>query len=221
MRARFFGLGLVTALSAALLTGCTGGGSDQAPITITSTETLTRSPSPTPSAKPFVPPAPATRAPLPAGAAAPAGTVERLCPYIRSGLNQDPYDGPNAADIEGNRIYRTVVLTTLKPVGCRFYFAYGDNHATAEIHPTTFATATDAYNAMVLTARVDPNAIGVPKFAEGADGIRFKTKFYGPDGATDGAFVFAKGKVLVVVYTEQSDNTQNALSLAQAIVGKF
>jgi hypothetical protein len=184
--------------------------------TITSTVVSTR------------PPAPSTFTPVPdkavpvwkQGAKVPAGEVRKLCPYLRSGLDQDPTSLPNAADIEGSRVGRTTVLPGLTPVGCRFWFAYGDD-AIADILPRTFATPTDAHNAMVLTARAGAGATSVPNFAPGVDGISYRTRFDPGDGETDWAFVFAKGKVMVVVHTREATTSQNALYLAQAIVGKF
>jgi hypothetical protein len=167
-------------------------------------------------------PAPAASVkPLPAGEKPRRGEVERSCPYIEAGLDQQPTAGPNVADIEGDRVYRTTVLTGSTPVGCRFYFAYAAHEAIADILPTTFATAAAAHNAMVLTAegggRPDPR----PGFVAGVDGILFRTRFYGPDGAKDWAFVFAKGPVMVVVHTQQTNSPLNAELLGKAVVGKF
>ena len=53
------------------------------------------------------------------------------------------------------------------------------------------------------------------------DGICFTTKFFGPDGAEDWAFAFAKGRVMVVVYTQRTDTSRNALYLAQAIAAQI
>ena len=61
----------------------------------------------------------------------------------------------------------------------------------------------------------------MPNFVPGVDGISFRTSFFGPDGAQDWAFVFAKGPVLVVVHTEEQTTSLNALLIAQAIVAKF
>ncbi len=72
----------------------------------------------------------------------PAGEVEGTCPYIS---NDD------LADAEGDHVYRTSTLVNLKPVGCRFYFYAGPFEAISDILPATFATPTDAYNAMVAT----------------------------------------------------------------------
>jgi hypothetical protein len=56
---------------------------------------------------------------------------------------------------------------------------------------------------------------------KGVTGICFKTKFFGPDGAKDWAFAFAKGKVLVVIYTQRFDTSRNALYIGRAVAAKF
>ncbi|MDR1999262.1 MAG: hypothetical protein LBQ06_04890, partial [Frankiaceae bacterium] len=53
----------------------------------------------------------------------PATETDGTCPYIAS---QD------AADMEGNRVGRTTVLSTTPP-GCRFYFAYNLSQIVLEI----------------------------------------------------------------------------------------
>jgi hypothetical protein len=155
------------------------------------------------------------------GAGPRAGEKDGRCPYIRTGLNEGSDGGVNMADLEGDRIYRTTVLTDLRPVGCRFYFYAPPYEAVAEIRPTTFAAARDAYNAMILTAEAGRSQITAKDFVPGVTGISFQTKFFGPDGRKDWDFVFAKGKVLVGVYTQRSDTSRNALYIARAIAGKF
>src|SRR5206468_3535493 len=120
------------------------------------------------------------------GDTAPKGEKFARCPYIRSGLNQDQdYTGDvNLANLEGDRVSRSALLTQYHPVGCRFYFAYG-TQAIADIRPYTFATTTQAFNAMVLMARTGHNAITERNFVKGLTGISFQTKFYGPDGSRD------------------------------------
>jgi hypothetical protein len=142
----------------------------------------------------------------------PAGQVDGTCPYIAT---QD------AADIEGDRIYRTSVLTTLKPVGCRFYFWCCDYQPIADIRPMTFATAAAAHDAMILTGRAGANTIGVPNLVPGVDAVLYQTRFYGPDGPTDWAATFAKGRVMVTVHTQQNDVSFNAKSFAATIAPKF
>jgi hypothetical protein len=201
-----------------VLAGCTSSGT---PSPSTSTNTRTVTDTATPSGSTFTPaPARAVR-PLPPGVKPHRGERERRCPYIRTGLNQDSGGGVNVADIEGDRIYRTTVITTDHPVGCRFYFYAPPYEAVADIRPTTFATSTDAFNAMVRTAEAGRNQITERNFVPGVTGICYQTRFFGPDGRRDWAFVFAKGKVMVVVHTQRSDTSRNALYLGKAIAGKF
>jgi hypothetical protein len=184
------------------------------------TRTVVETRTPTPSTT-FTP-APVTSVrPLRPGQPAPKGEKNARCPYIRSGLDEDPTRAPNVADIEGNRVYRTTVLTTRTPVGCRFYFEYGDHEAVTDIVPTTFAGAADAHNALVRTAQAGRGVTAYPHFAPGVDGISYQTRFYGPDGDRDWAFAFAKGRVLVVVHTNQDNNSLSARLLGRAIVGKI
>ena len=158
---------------------------------------------------------------LPPGAALPLGEKERRCPYIRTGLNQDAGGAVNMADLEGDRIYRTTVLTAYRPVGCRFYFYAGPYEAVADIRPFTLADPTAAYNAMVLTARTGRNQIAERNFVRGVTGISFQTRYFGPDGRNDWAFAFAKGRAMVAIYTQQAKTAQNAVNIARAVVGRF
>lgn len=173
-------------------------------------------------------PAPATSAARLRGASAPKGERFARCPYIRTGLDQDGYSsGATLANLEGDRVGRTTVLAGYTPVGCRFYFinSYGGvlHEAVADILPTTFATPAAAHNALVLTADAGRSGSqqSQPHFVPGVDGIQYQTRFFGPDGDKDWAFAFARGKVLVVVHTQQSDSPLNALLVGKAIVGKF
>jgi hypothetical protein len=205
--------------AAALVAGCTSSdGAQPSGTTVTHTVVQTRTATPTPT---FTPAPARTVHPLSPGARPGAGEVEKRCPYVRTGLNQESGGGVNMADLEGDRIYRTTVLTKYRPVGCRFYFYAPPYEAVADIRPMTFATTTEAYNAMVLTAEAGRNQITEKNFADGLPGISFQTKYFGPDGRNDWAFVFAKGKLLVGVYTQRSDTSRNAVYIARAIVGKF
>lgn len=143
-------------------------------------------------------------------AARPTGPVREIdssCPYIG---NQQ------VADIEGNRVGRSTVLTST-PRGCRFYFAYADGHMTAQITVRMFATPTDAFNAMTRTGA--PRAIGDPHIADGA--VLYQTRFYPPDGDKDWACTFAAGRHVVTVNTDQTSPSTNARNLARAIAGRF
>jgi hypothetical protein len=163
----------------------------------------------------------ATVHPLAPGSKPRRGEREKRCPYLRTGLNQDAGGGVNMADLEGDRIYRTTVLTRYRPVGCRFYFYAPPYEAVADIRPRTFASAGDAYDAMILTARTGRNLITAKGFVPGLVGISFQTRYFGPDHRRDWAFVFAKGKVMVAIYTQRSDTSRNAVYIAKAIAGKF
>ncbi|MDT4925341.1 MAG: hypothetical protein QOG01_3054 [Pseudonocardiales bacterium] len=213
---------LSVVLAMLVLAGCTSSGSTNGTPgpTVTGTKTVVHTLAPTGPA-PFRPPAPATVRPLAPGAKPHPGEKDKSCPYIRSGLNEDNGGGVNLADIEGDRVYRTTVLTSFRPVGCRFYFYAPPYEAVADIRPRTFRTAVETRNAMILTARTGTELITERNFVKGVDGICFRTKFFGEDGKRDWAFAFAKGKVLVVVYTQRYDTSRNALYIAQAIAGKF
>lgn len=171
----------------------------------------------------YTPPRPAFVHPLPYGARTPKGQKDARCPYIKTGLNQDyDYTGDvNLANLEGDRVYRTTRLTNYHPIGCRFYFYSSPYEAIADIRPYTFHTYTDAFNAMVLTAHTGRDLITEKNFVRGLTGICFRTKYFAQDGSRDWAFVFAKGKRMVVVYTQQNDVSRNALYIAQAIAKKF
>jgi hypothetical protein len=205
------------AVVALLVCGCTQ--SHKTIVRTTTTSTVTSTPT-----LPHVAPDRFVR-PLAPGTSPRAGEVERRCPYIRTGLNQDAngYDesAPNVADIEGDRIYRTTVLTRLHPVGCRFYFYAPPYEAVADIVPRTYPTAVDAHNALIATARLGRDPISQPGFVRGVDGILYRTRFFSDDGMRDWAFAFAKGRVLVVVHTQRKDTSLNALLLGKAVVGKF
>ena len=213
-------LGAVGGLVAAVLlvAGCSSSGSP-APSTTTQTVVSTRTATATPPT--FKPEPVATVRPLVPGAKPRPGEHEKHCPYLRTGLDQDAGGGVNLADLEGDRIYRTTVLTKYHPVGCRFYFYAPPYEAVADIRPQTFATAKDAHDAMILTARTGRTLITAKNFVPGLVGISFQTRYFGPDKRRDWAFVFAKGKVMVAVYTQRSDTSRNALYIAQAIAKKF
>jgi len=158
----------------------------------------------------------------PPDGALPSGEIDGSCPYIKAGLNIEPTSsGADFADLEGDRVQRVTRLTTLDPIGCRFYFQ-GDYHPIGDILPSTYSSAIEAHNAMVATAQVGANARGVPSFVPGADGVSFQTRLNAPDDGNDWAFAFAKGNVMVVVRTNQDRATPaNAENIAKAIVAQF
>ena len=199
------------------LTACSSSSTPAAAgSTITEVQTITRTPTPTPAATTsYVPPPAATVAPLgDEHAAMPAGEVEGTCPYISNDA---------LADAEGDHVYRTATITGLTPVGCRFYFYAGPFEAIADILPMTFANATDAYNAMVATGNAGTGTLGIKDLIPGVDGVSYKTAFFGPDVASGGdwACAFAKGDVMVVVHTQQTNVSFNAKAIATAIAPKF
>jgi hypothetical protein len=205
----------ITAFAVALaLGGCTATATPAPPErTHTTVRTLTAPPT-------YVPRPPRTVAPQPPGSTPARGEVARRCPYIASTPEQNPKR--NVADIEGDHVYRTTVLTRLEPVGCRFYFYAPPYEAIADIAPRRFATARDAHNAMVLTAtRRGSDAMGRPDIVEGVDAVLFRTRFFGPDGARDWACAFAEGTLMVVVHTQRADTSLNALLLARAVAPRM
>ena len=194
-----------------LLAACTSGspGPGDSTHTVVTTITTHRPKRP---AQTFTPAPGTTVIGLPPGASPAAGEQEGSCPYIST---QD------AADTEGNRVYRTTTITSRNPVGCRFYFWCCDYHATMDILPQTFDTPTDAYNAMVRTGEAGSNVTGIPSLVPGVAAVLYQTRFYGPDGGTDWACTFAKGRIMVTVHTNQNDVSFNARQLAQLIAQKF
>lgn len=209
---------LLLALGLLVLVGCASKDAPKRPSpnsTITHVTTGTRTPT---NSTTFRPAPAASVDPLAPGSKPARGEVEKKCPYILSGQDEGPV---SVADIEGDRVYRTTVLTKDRPVGCRFYFYAPPYEAVADIRATTFDTATAAHNALVRTAQAGSEQISEPNFVPGVDGIRFRTRFFGPDGKRDWAFAFAKAKVLVVVHTQQTNVSLNARLLADAIVKKF
>jgi hypothetical protein len=197
------------------LTACTGGRGATTVTTIKQTTTQTVTPVPS-SGAPYTPPPATAVAPLgKSNAPRPAGETEGTCPYIS---NND------LADAEGDHVYRTSLLTTTKPVGCRFYFYSSPYQAIADIVPTTFADATDARSAMVATAEAGTSGVppvSVPGLVPGVDAILYQTAFNPADANNDWACVFAKGAVMVIVHTQQTKVSFDARAIAAAIAAKF
>ncbi|HEY3737328.1 MAG TPA: hypothetical protein VGL26_07765 [Jatrophihabitans sp.] len=207
---------IATAAVVAACVACTSHAEPPPSVDSTVTQTVVR----TSSASPTYVPAPAkTVAPLPPGASPAAGEKEDACPYIASMPTDDP--AVNVGDIDGSRVYRTTVLINRNPVGCRFYFWSDIYYAIADIVPTTFTSAKAAHNAMVLTGEAGKDFSGRSDIIAGVDAVVFRTKFLGKDGDQDWACAFARGKVMVVVHTEQTETSLNALELAKAVASKF
>jgi hypothetical protein len=209
-------------LVAALAACSSSGRRASTPPATTSTRTVVITHSATaPSSRPYNPPAASTVAPLAPGAEPPSGAKKGRCPYIRAGLDVEPGPEPTVADIEGDRVGRTTLLTRYRPVGCRFYFSYPPHQPIADILPTRFGSAAQARNAMIRTAGGGHEPQSYPNFVSGVTGISYRTAFVGGDGSRDWAFVFAKGNTMVVVHTQQTTSSSNARYLAAAIAGKF
>lgn len=131
------------------------------------------------------------------------------CPYLSA---------QEAADLEGNRVGRTTVLSTTPP-GCRFYFAYDLSHMTMEITTQTFDDPIDANNAMVTTATAGKNATAAAGIGDGA--VLYQTTFYPPDGDNDWACAFIKGNVLVIIKTDQISPSYNARHVAETVAPRI
>jgi hypothetical protein len=132
--------------------------------------------------------------------------VEGSCPYISA---QD------FADAEGNRVGRVTVLQS-KPIGCRFYFQYNPSQLVGEITAVVFRTSTEAYNAMVLSAKGHPEVQSYPDVGDGA--VAFRTPLQGNPAWQ---CVFARGRSVVTVRTQQPYPALNAVNLAREVAPKF
>jgi hypothetical protein len=135
-----------------------------------------------------------------------AREVTGNCPYISA---------QNFADAEGDRVGRVTVLET-KPVGCRFYFQYDSSQLIGEITVSVFRTPTEAYNAMVLSARGHPEVQSYPDVGDGA--VAFQTPLR---GSPAWQCVLAEGRSVVTVRTQQPYPALNAVNLARELVPKF
>jgi hypothetical protein len=132
--------------------------------------------------------------------------VDGSCPYISSEA---------FADGEGSRVGRVTVLQT-KPVGCRFYFQYEPSTVVGEIDIARFSTATQAYNAMVVSAKGHPEVQSDKTI--GAGSLAYQTPL---QGTRTWQCVFAKGTSVVTVRTRQPYPALNAFTLARAIAPKI
>ena len=201
----------------AVAAGCTS--ATPSPVVTTRTTVRTRTVAPRPVR--YHAARPRAVAPLPPGRPAPRGQRDGRCPYIRTGLDQTANVGVNLADLEGDRVYRTTLITTDHPVGCRFYFYAPPYEAIADIRAQRLRTPLVARDAMVLTARTGTEPITERHFHGALTGILFRTRFFAPDGDRDWAFVFADGRLLVTVHTQRDDTSRSALYIGQAIAGRI
>jgi hypothetical protein len=132
--------------------------------------------------------------------------VEGSCPYITA---------QEFADGEGDMVGRVTVLES-RPVGCRFYFRYDPTVVVGEITIDVFGTKTEAYNAMVLSAKGHPEVQSDPSIGDGA--VLFTAPL---QGSPTWQCVFAKGTRVVTVRTRQPYPALNAENLAREIVPKI
>lgn len=132
--------------------------------------------------------------------------VDGTCPYIS---NEDFRDG------EGDRVGRSTILLS-KPVGCRFYFEYDPTVIVGEISINTFKTTTEAFNAMVLSAKGHPEVQSNASIGDGA--VCFRTDL---QGSQTWQCVFAKGVRVVTVRTRQPDVEHDAENLATEIAPRI
>ena len=132
--------------------------------------------------------------------------VAGSCPYISAA---------RFADLEGDRVGRVTVLQS-RPVGCRFYFEYDPATVVGEITLARYGTATEAYNAMVGSAKGHPEVQSDAGIGAGA--VAFQTPL---QGSRSWQCVFAKGTSVVTVRTRQPYPALNAFLLARAIVPKI
>jgi hypothetical protein len=132
--------------------------------------------------------------------------VPGTCPYIS---NQD------FADLEGDRVGRVTILQS-KPVGCRFYFQYNDTQVVGQIEVNVFKTSTEAYNAMVLSAKGHPEVQSDPNIGDGS--VAYTAPLQGNEAWL---CVFAKGKSVVTVRTQQPYPALNAQNIARQLAPEF
>lgn len=128
--------------------------------------------------------------------------IDKPCPYAST---------DDFRDAEGDRTVRSVQLTG-NPVGCRYYFAYDPAEIIGEITIQTFATSTQAFNAVVTAAKGHPEAYGDKSIGDGA--VLLKLPLQGVD---TWACVFAKGKRVVTAHTRQTTVAQDAKNVAVLI----
>lgn len=135
---------------------------------------------------------------------------------VREVVGSCPYISAQAfADAEGDRVGRVTVLQT-RPVGCRFYFQYDSSQLIGEITIVVFGTSTEAYNAMVLSAKGHPEVQSYPDVGDGA--VAFQTPLRGNPAWQ---CVFARGRSVVTVRTQQPYPALNAVNLAREIAPKI
>jgi hypothetical protein len=155
--------------------------------------------------------------------AGPTTATEGVCPFL---------DVTSAAGDVGVRMGRiTVLASSGKPIGCRFYAdqdpSYrasehlpGPNQPVMQIVSSHYADATAAHNATARIAQAGHNAYQA-NLSAAIEGISFQTRFDPADGNHDWAYAFRKSKTVVVVTTVQVDTAFNARAVASDIAAKF
>jgi hypothetical protein len=128
--------------------------------------------------------------------------IDKPCPYAST---------DDFRDAEGDRTVRSVQLTG-NPVGCRYYYANDPAVIIGEITIQTFATSTQAFNAVVTAANGHPEAYGDKTIGDGAVLLKLPLQ-----GADTWACVFAKGKRVVTAHTRQTNVAQDAKNVAVLI----
>jgi hypothetical protein len=129
--------------------------------------------------------------------------IDKSCPYISDQA---------WADGEGNRVGRSVQLAGT-PVGCRFYFQYDPTQITGEITIEKFGTPTEAFNAVVGAAKLDPGFVDDRSIGNGGSiSVRLPLQ-----GEKTWACIFSKGVYAVTVHTSQTDTSKNGRNLAAQI----
>lgn len=137
-----------------------------------------------------------------------------------------------AADAVGMRLDRVQVLRQgSKTIGCRFYALQGSplstsehlpgpNQPVVEIASAVYATATAAHNALARLAVAGTDA-EQRMVSTAVVGVVFRTRFDPADGAQDWAIGFTKASTLVVIKTAVTVTSEDALTLAQAVISEF
>jgi hypothetical protein len=129
--------------------------------------------------------------------------IDAPCPYATA----DEFRGA-----EGDRVGRVVELKG-NPVGCRFYFSYDPSVVVGEIRVQRFATATEAFNAVVTAATGHPEFVDDKTIGDGGSiSIRLPLQ-----GQQTWACIFSKGDYVVTAQSRQTVVGQDARNIARLI----
>jgi hypothetical protein len=154
--------------------------------------------SPTPSRSTIIT-TPTPKLNIPAGAA----EIDKPCPYASNDAMRNA---------EGDRTVHSVQLAT-DPIGCRYYFEYDPSVIIAEITVERFASATEAFNAVVTVAKSHPEFVDDKTIGDfGSITVRLPLQ-----GADTWACLFSKGDLVVVAHTRQTEVGQDARNVARLI----